>query len=265
MKSFAICTLTAVPVRRAATHRGEMCSQLLFGELVELLSVKNHRWVKIRSLDDHNIGWVPLLQLQPISEEELYRLQPQRALVLDLFHSMMGEHQAIPLTLGANLPGFDGMQLYLGQQRYTFSGQAVFPEDIRQPLPVVLRAARQLINVPFLWGGRTPLGLDSTGFVQLCCRVGGIFLPRTAEQQLMYGETIDFMQEAQEGDLAFFENAQGKIAHAGILLGEGEIIHVFDKVCVDWIDHFGIYNRRLRRYTHRLRLIKRLLPPADTK
>jgi len=260
MRTFAICPLTAVPVRRGASHRGEMGTQLLFGEMVEVLEQRNNRWSKVRCCDDHFVGWAPTLQLHFLSADDYKNYTAHHGLVLDLFHSLMGENQSVPLTLGAHLPAFDGMQLYLGDQRFTFSGQAVFPEDIRQRDELMVKTARRLLNVPFLWGGRTPMGVDGPGLVQLACKVAGITLPRLAEQQVNQGELVDFVEQARSGDLAFFENNHGRISHTGILLGDGEIIHAFDKVRIDIIDHYGIYNKQLSRYTHRLRVIKRVAP-----
>jgi cell wall-associated NlpC family hydrolase len=70
---------------------------------------------------------------------------------------------------------------------------------------------------------------------------------------------VDFVEEAQTGDLAFFCNDEGRITHTGIMLEVGHIIHASGKVRVDPIDHQGIYNRELKRYTHRLRVVKRLI------
>lgn len=260
MTTFAMCVLTAVPVRHGASHRAEMGSQLLFGELVEVLEQKNSRWAKIRSCEDNFVGWIPSLQLRYLNDEEYQQCKSHHALVLDLFHALMGDNQSVPLTLGAHLPGFDGMQFFLGEHRYTFSGQAVFPEDVRQPEALMVKTARRLLNVPFLWGGRTPMGIDGPGLVQLACKVAGIPMPRLADQQLTQGQVVDFVEQSRAGDVAFFENNHGRITHSGILLGGGDVIHAFEKVRIDTLDHYGIYNKQMGRYTHRLRIIKRLVP-----
>jgi uncharacterized protein YfaT (DUF1175 family) len=91
-------------------------------------------------------------------------------------------------------------------------------------------------------------------------KTAGIRLLRDAYQQVAQGRPIDFMEECQPGDLAFFDNGKGQITHVGIILPECHIIHSSGQVRVDKLDHFGIFNRELNRYTHQLRIVKRLLP-----
>jgi cell wall-associated NlpC family hydrolase len=82
-------------------------------------------------------------------------------------------------------------------------------------------------------------------------------LPRDAWQQAEEGEVVNFLQEAQAGDLAFFDNEEGRITHVGILLNEHEIIHSSGKVRIDKIDTQGIMNLETKLRTHKLRIIKR--------
>ena len=88
--------------------------------------------------------------------------------------------------------------------------------------------------------------------------------PRTAELQVNRGESIDFVEQAMPGDIAFFENTQGKITHSGILLPDSKIIHVYERVRIDAIDHYGIFNYQEGKYTHRLRLVKRIFKPDES-
>lgn len=261
MSFYAICPLTVVPVRLGATHRSEMGSQLLFGELVEVLEEKGRQWAKVHCLEDDFIGWTPANQLRLLSPKEVTSYQQDYALCLDVFHLLLGDEQALPVTLGAHLPAFDGIRFSLGEQDFTFSGQAVFPEDIKPGPAMVIKMARKLLNSPFLWGGRTALGIDSSGLVQLAFKIAGYRLPRTAETQVNRGETVDFVEQALPGDIAFFENNHGRITHTGILLPDHKIIHVDEKVRIDTIDHYGIFNYELGKYTHRLRVVKRIFEP----
>ncbi|MCB0636101.1 MAG: C40 family peptidase [Lewinella sp.] len=261
MSFFAICPLSTIPVRHGASHRSEMGSQLLFGEMVEVLEEKGRTWSKVHCLEDDYIGWVASSQLQPVSPAEYKHFREHFAYSLDVFHLLMGNEDAMPVTLGAHLPDFDGMRFALGNQDFTFSGQAVFPADIKPGPAMVIKIARKLLNAPFLWGGRSPLGIDSGGLVQLACKIAGYQLPRTPELQVNRGESVDFVEQALPGDIAFFENNQGRISHAGILLPDGKVIHVNEKVRIDTIDHYGIFNYDLGRYTHRLRVVKRIFEP----
>lgn len=264
MPVYAICPFTVVPVRTSANHKGELGSQLLFGEIVEILETKGRQWTKIRCLNDDFIGWSPSNQLRDLSPVEADQFREGFAYALDLFHTLMGLEHALPITLGSKLPCFDGMRFSLGTQDYTFSGQAVFPEDIKRGPAFVIKIARKLLNAPFLWGGRTVFGIDSPALVQLSFQLAGSQLPRSAELQVNRGETVDFVEQAMPGDIAFFENNQGRITHSGILLPDSKIIHVYERARIDAVDHYGIFNYQEGKYTHRLRVVKRIFAPDDT-
>jgi cell wall-associated NlpC family hydrolase len=103
------------------------------------------------------------------------------------------------------------------------------------------------------------LGIDCSGFTQLVYKLNGHQLPRDAAQQVELGSPLNFVEEAEAGDLAFFDNEEGKIVHVGILLDHERIIHASGSVRIDKFDHYGIFNTDTKKYSHTLRVIKRLL------
>lgn len=257
---YHICPLSIVPVRASASDSSEMVSQLLFGELVEVIETKGRLWSQVRCAWDNLIGWTQTNQLQAITPTEFSTFNEHFSYNLELSQAVMGADFFLPITLGAQLPNFDGMRFQLADSTYTFSGQAVFPNDILPTAEIILKIARRYLHAPFLAGGRSPFGIDSSGFTQMVFKIASIKLPREAAQQVFIGESVDFMEQAKAGDLAFFEDRMGRIAHVGILLPNLQIIHSYGKVRIDTIDHFGIYNNDQGRYTHRLRVVKRILP-----
>ena len=123
----------------------------------------------------------------------------------------------------------------------------------------MIKNAFYFLNSPYLWGGRTPFGIDCSGFVQIAARLSGISLPRDTQEQAEEGEIINLISEAKPGDLAFFDNIDGRIIHVGIILENGQIIHASGKVRIDTIDHQGIFNEESKKYSHQLRVIKRII------
>ena len=115
------------------------------------------------------------------------------------------------------------------------------------------------MNAPYLWGGRTPFGIDCSGFVQMVYKLQGMKLLRDASQQATLGEVVSLIDEAESGDLAFFDDAEGNIIHVGMLIDRQRIIHCSGKVKINNLDHEGIYDANLQKYTHKLRLIKRII------
>lgn len=258
--SYALCHLSVVPVRNSSSDRSEQISQLLFGEAVEILDRKGKMWAKVRCTWDNCIGWVQARQIFPITSTEFKLFSEQFAYCLDLFQPLYCNERAMPITIGARLPDFDGLKFTLNGKTYFYSGQAVFPENLIAKQDKVLKIAQRYLNAPYQWGGRSPLGIDAPGFVQTVFKLVGISLPREASQQVFQGELIDFIELSLPGDIAFFENQLGNIVHVGLILHDKEIIHVAEQVRIDKLDHYGIFNSDLNSYTHRLRVIKRLLP-----
>lgn len=258
--SYAICPISIAPIRNGASDKSEMISQLLFGELVEVLERKGRQWVRIRSDWDNFVGWVAGNQLVPITPSEFEDYQGHYAYSLELYHPLSNAAGYLPIVMGASLPAFDGIHFNLMGQQYTFSGQAYHPESIRPSVAFIIKLVRKYINAPFLWGGRSPMGIDAPGLIQMAYKLAGIKLPREANQQVYIGTPVDFAEQALAGDIAFFENRAGKVTHCGMILEDDKIIHAYGKVRIDTIDHFGIYNKTEARYTHRLRVIKRILP-----
>ncbi len=260
---YAIPHFTAAALRARAKDNSELLSQVLFGEPLRILE-QGRQWTLVQCAEDGFEGYVKSNQISPVDELTFLQQKNNPAFALDVFTPILGEQFGMPITLGSRLPGFDGLHLHLNGKRFSYSGQAVMSQDIQSEADLMIKLARRLLFSPQLSGGRTPTGIDSAALVQLVARVIHLQLPRTAETQVQYGRTVDFVIQCQPGDLAFFEDPRGNIDHVGILLPESRILHVYDRVRIDAIDHFGIYNYELQKYTHRLRIVKRLLADTDT-
>ncbi len=257
--NFGICSLSVVPVRSSASDKSEMVSQLLFGEMVELLEKKG-TWAKIRCTWDNYIGWIDVKQVKLITPSEFKLYKNNHSCSLELVQPAISDDYYLPITLGANLPNYDGLRFSVNGSSFSFSGQVITPAKVIANAELVLKIARRYLYAPYLWGGRSPIGIDCSGFTQVVFKLVGLNLPRDAYEQVEKGKLIDFIEQSQDGDLAFFENRKGKISHVGILLPEGQIIHASGQVRIDKIDHYGIFNPEKEKYTHRLRVIKRILP-----
>ena len=115
------------------------------------------------------------------------------------------------------------------------------------------------LNAPYLWGGKTPLGIDCSGFTQLVYKINGVKLKRDASDQALQGQTLSFIEESEPGDLAFFDDSEGNITHVGLLLENHRIIHASGMVRIDKIDQSGIFNIETQSHSHKLRFIKKMI------
>jgi gamma-D-glutamyl-L-lysine dipeptidyl-peptidase len=256
---FGVCALSVIPMRAEPGDRSEMVSQLLFGEWYHIL-IKKSKWYKIKTGYDGYEGWIAENQHREIHERYYHKLNTAKHPVsLEMVHSSSTKEKQLLIIAGSTLPEYDGMNFRLDDEKYLYYGQAVFPDHPFDFEKAVEKFALKYLNVPYLWGGRSPFGIDCSGFTQIVYKVLGIPLKRDAYQQAEQGILVDFIELAKEGDLAFFENETGKITHTGIILKEQKIIHASGKVRIDKLDHFGIFNIDTRKYSHKLKFIKRIL------
>ncbi len=257
---YGICSLSLIPVRSQPGDRHEMINQLLFGDLVFIKDAMGG-WLLIESGGDNYEGWIDEKQILFINEKLFNDLLTETPVyTLNACCDAVPENNAPPLflTRGSRLPRFNQGKMELDGQRFTCSGKTTVPPE--KPLPEqITEIAKLYLGTPYLWGGRSPFGIDCSGFTQIVFKLCGLQLQRDTSLQVTQGETLNLIHEALPADLAFFENSEGNINHVGILLSNSEIIHASGEVRIDKVDHQGIYNESKNKYTHQLRTIKRLL------
>ena len=267
---YGICLQSVIPVRAEPTHKAEMVTQVLFGELYRIYAVENS-WCRIALAFDNYEGWIDLLQTTIIEGQEYSRLASSETTVtLDLVQLLSaGTGKSMkPVVMGSSLPAFSNQQFFVGKDAFFYEGSVSESRlncisancgDAVTTRQQLVEDAMLYINAPYLWGGRSPFGIDCSGFVQMVYKLQGFKMMRDASQQATQGEVISLHAESLPGDLAFFDNADGLITHVGMIIDRQRIIHCSGYVRIDTLDHEGIYNENLQKYTHKLRLIKRMI------
>jgi hypothetical protein len=256
---YAVIALPAAPVRRKPDHRSEMVSQLLFGETVKVLKEKGKLWIKVKSLHDEYEGWTTSSLIMEVSKE--FALKKSFYVAEGLLGLITIGDKKMNIPAGSSLPGLEvstaGTKGALGSAEYTFSGTLIKRDEQEAGETLIRQLTTAWLNAPYLWGGRSILGVDCSGFVQVIYKMMGIDLPRDAWQQAQEGSPIRKFNEAKAGDLAFFNNKE-EVVHVGILLGEGKIIHASGKVRIDTISKKGIINDENGKKGLRLEALRRV-------
>lgn len=257
---FCCAHAPVAPVRQSPDHRAEQISQLLFGEKAQVLEAQGN-WTRIRAAWDGYEGWCPTAQLSPISKRDFN--SASRCLLTNHQGRLLVDGQEVWLPAGAET------QLL---KKLTWPGHAGRIKGKKEQLPEIVfspeklvAAAHLYLHVPYLWGGRTLAGIDCSGLVQNAYKLCGVPIPRDAWQQALTGDEIHFLSEARPGDLAFFDNEEGRIVHVGMMLDQQNILHATEttgRTVIDRIDGGGIISIQLRKRTHRLRIIRRIEQPV---
>jgi cell wall-associated NlpC family hydrolase len=256
---YGICRVAVSPLRADQSDRAEITSQLLFGDHVEILE-KTDKWWLVRNAYDGYEGWLDYKQLGDLNAGQFEQYNGGNfmapAQVTNEIIATDGTKYYLPA--GSNLPLYENGHCYLGDEKFEVTFTPQQPDAVIS-MDKVVSTALFFQNAPYLWGGKTLFGIDCSGLAQVVFKLNGIKLNRDAAQQAEQGTTVDFLPEVKTGDLAFFDNDQGRITHVGIMLNANEIIHASGKVRIDPMDNQGIYNAELGRYTHKLRIVKRFV------
>lgn len=255
-----ICLLSVVPCRKEASNSSEMVTQLLFGETYQI-NEETEEWFKIITTYDSYECWLNKKQHHPLSEKAHQQILKSKTFCNgDLVQIVKNKNlnTNIPITVGASLPLLNKNDISFDDLHFSFDG-TIADTSIKNNAQKIIQTAYLFLNSPYLWGGKNPFGIDCSGFTQLVYKLNGYKLPRDASQQVEIGHPLSFVEESETGDLAFFDNEEGNIVHVGILLDNQSIIHASGQVRIDKFDHYGIFHSEIKKYSHNLRVIKRIL------
>jgi len=259
--NYGISGLSIIPVRREPSEKSEMVTQILYGEHFEIRE-QMVGWTNVKLSFDGYEGWIDSKMITELNSRSAAKLEKNDLAVLgDIFSIVpVNNEQNIMLVAGSSLPFWHPYlkRFKVGRDTYSLRGE-VFYGNIKDPRSVIIRQALKYFNAPYLWGGRTPFGIDCSGFTQIIYKMIGCKIPRDTNHQVRTGTALSFVDEAEPGDLAFFDDDNGNIVHVGIIWKRNKIIHASGKVRIDNVDQFGIFNVDTKRYTHKMRVIKRII------
>lgn len=256
---YGICRLSVVPVRSSASDKSEMVTQLLFGDHYSVIQFsEGNKWLKVQISYDGYEGWIDKKQHTQISDEHFEQINlSEYKISTGLMATVLYNRRYVPILIGSILP-IHTQELFRLEERLAFNGESksLFQKRDYAFLKTI---AYKYLDAPYLWGGKTPFGIDCSGFVQQVYKICGIKLARDASQQVLQGKEVGGIGTSKPGDLAFFSNADNKVTHVGIILENNYIMHASGKVRLDWLDENGILIEEFRQYSHQLHSLRRVL------
>jgi len=251
---FGVITHTAVTCKGEASHKAEQINQLLFGDLYEVLETTPD-WIKIKSAYDNYEGWIHKKHHTSIEKSEFLKLRKQKPKVSLATFARLNKYAhtgSTYMSIGSSLYNLKNGNFRIGEDEFIYRGKLASTKRSD-----IFTYAKLFLNTPYLWGGRTLMGIDCSGFMQMVHKLCGVQLPRDSWQQAMKGKTVPSIAKAKKGDLCFFGDGD-RITHVGMLYSDNTIIHASGKVKIEKIDDQGIFNEETQSYTHKLKSIRRI-------
>ena len=255
---YGVCRLSLVPVRSEGSDKAELTTQLLFGEHYEVLSAsKDKKWLKIRMHFDQYEGWIDAKQHHSITKDHFeYINRADFKISTDITTSILYNKTPLAILMGSIIP-ISGSELFKMEEQFAFNGESK-SLGLKRDAEFLKLTAKKYLNSPYQWGGKSPFGIDCSGFVQLVFKINGYRLLRDAAQQAKQGKPVT-VKDIQAGDLVFFKNTSDQVVHVGIFIGEDKIIHASGKVRIDHLNEEGILHAESKVYTHTFSHVRRVI------
>ena len=257
---FSFCNVAVMPVRSEPFHRAEQTTQLLFGEKAEILDVNSRDWARIKIAFDGYEVWFKISQLAQITRRDYKKAA--KYISNNHLGKLLFDQGEMAIPLGCELTGLKSGNIKVNNGNGSFKGKKRLIGGLELNADNLIACAKQYLHAPYLWGGRSVAGIDCSGLSQMAFKLCNYPLPRDAAQQAEKGVLVEFLQNSRPGDLAFFDDKDGRIIHVGLLIDHQNIIHATDasgRVVIDRIDLAGIVSVSLKKRTHNLRFVKRII------
>ncbi|HEY9008871.1 C40 family peptidase [Ohtaekwangia sp.] len=256
---YGVCRLSVLSVRTEPSDKAEQATQLLFGDHYEVIDrSKDNKWLRIRIYFDQYEGWIDALQHHAVSKDYIeYLEKSELKITTDLTSSLLYNKSPLAILMGSMIP-ISSSELFKMEEQFAFNGESKNVGQKRE-FEFLRNVAVKYINAPYQWGGKSPFGIDCSGFTQMVFKICGYKLLRDSSQQANQGKSVKEFSQAKPGDLAFFKNAEDKVTHVGILLAEEKIIHASGRVRIDHLTAEGIVNGETKNLSHTLSHVRRIL------
>lgn len=229
----------ALPLRRAPRFDATLDTEALLGETLAVYE-EHEGWAWVQLEHDDYVGYMPSAELVPVTAPPTHRIAALRTYVFPAPDSKVPPLSMLSLNARVTVTEERGRYLRLANGGFVYGAHAV---PVAQPVEDFVTVAETFLGAPYLWGGRTSIGLDCSGLVQLAAAAGGHALPRDADMQAAEaGEAIDWQEgrALARGDLVFWEG------HVGIMTSAEDFLHAN-------AHHMAVQREPLRKAVERIK------------